>query len=153
MTWIVKLPGTGRYYKFVEGAYDKVYYTYQQSKSHKFSNKEDAKRIVDHIYSSTFVTAKIVKLKVRQESKSYCSSCELISPKQGTVFLDLTMPSPEPNIVTCVYLDRYENGGDDIEYVCTTNAVSPKEDTWGSLEEYNDYLNSGSIKVIWEPSA
>jgi hypothetical protein len=79
---------------------------------------------------------------------------ELNHPKSGTVFLDLTMPEPTPNIVVCVYEERGKDFGEqeDQWYVCTTNSLTTREkDVWGALDEYHQYLSEGKIKIIWEP--
>jgi hypothetical protein len=143
MTWIVK-DSNGKYYKFSE---DAVHWHDEQRKAHRFKTKEEAENLSKHM-NSQYSESRVVKLKVCQDLETK----QLEHPKQGTVFLDLTMPSPESNIVTCVYEDRHPEFADDcFEYVCTTNSYSPKEDTWGTLDEYHQYLKEGKIKVIWEP--
>lgn len=144
MAYIIK-DSNGKYYSYDEDE-SKVYWIYKQSDAKKFKRKELAEQTSAKL-NKQLSESRVVKLKSCQEQKE---EKQLIVPKEGTVFLDLTMPSPTSNIVTCVYEDC-DDYIDSTEYVCSTNAISPKEDTWGTLEEYNEYLAKGKIKILWEP--
>ena len=120
-----------------------------QSEAFKFKGKDSAYKALNRL-KSLGSNAKLVRLKPKQE---------LVHPENGTVFLDLTMPNPEPNIVVCVYEERaeefgegWEYEGDNVYYVCTVNSMSNKsEDVFCELSEYHQLLREGKIKVIWEP--
>lgn len=144
MKWIIK-NDKGKYLS--QGEY-LSYWVDRQSGAVKFDSKEDAKKRSDGINQVVYYKqSRVIRLKSKKDEKLV-----LLEPRQGTIFLDLTMPAPEPNIITNIYTDRAEYGGDDLEYVFTTNTIiCPEEDSWGTLEEYNEYLANGKIKVIWEP--
>ncbi len=141
MTWIVK-DSNGEYYGFRK---DSIHWHQDQSRADRFRTREYAEKIAKH-FNKQYPNCRVVKLKC-------CPAPEkklLHHPKQGTVFLDLTMPSPVSNIVTCVYEDvEYDHE----EYVYSTNAIAAKEDVWGTIEEYHQHLAEGKIKVIWEPKS
>lgn len=142
MTWFIK-NDKNKYLSYSENV---SYWTDQQSGAVKFDSKEEAKKISNTINQKAFYYnfSRVVRFKAKK--------VVLFEPRRGTIFLDLTMPAPEPNIITHIYTDRAEYGGDDLEYVFTTNTIiCPEEDSWGTLEEYNEYLANGKIKVIWEP--
>lgn len=119
-----------------------------QPEAYKFSTKRDAVQVLNRL-RSIGSNAKLVRLKPKQE---------LAHPENGTVFLDLTMPNPEPNIVVCVYEERGEEfgeeAGNEIYYVSTVNSLSTRsEDVFCELSEYHQLLREGKIQVIWEPSS
>jgi hypothetical protein len=147
MTWIVK-DSNDEYYGFRR---DSIHWHQDQSKADRFRTREYAEKIAKHFnvgeLDKQYPNCRVVKLK-------RCPAPEkklLHHPKQGTVFLDLTMPSLTSNIVTCVYEEFVEF--DHEEYVCSTNAITAKEDVWGTIEEYHQHLAEGKIKVIWEPKS
>ena len=129
---------------------ENLYWHDKQSEAHRFETRDAAENISNFL-NGHFAKSRIIKLKSYSSSKVK----PLPHPKSGTVFLDLTMPEPTPNIVVCVYEERAKDFGEDGAdnfWVCTVNSFSTRDQNiWGELEEYHEHLAKGKIKVLWEP--
>lgn len=128
------------YYHVSDGM---IHWTTEQKQAQKFNSRLDAWAVADTLnrQGSSVRVVKLIKPK-------------LTIPKPGTMFLDLTSHDPVPNMVSVIYKDYDdENPSAPPEtYVFTLSlVVSGREDSFCTLKEYNDFLKSGKIKVLWEP--
>ncbi len=120
-----------------------IHWTTEQKKAQRFNSRLDAWAVADTLNrnGSSVRVVKLVKPK-------------LTVPKPGTMFLDLTSHDPVPNMVSEVYEDHDDEDSSALPetYVFTLSLVVPgREDSFCTLKEYNEFLKSGKIKVIWEP--
>lgn len=146
MTWVIKMPFFFNKHTYLtkrskDFNFKSLFFSHRQNKAYKFKDKKEALKIVSRINN-----AKLIKLKTKKK---------LFRPEQDTVFIDYSMPTPTPHIVASIYEDRgdFENKFKITEFVCTNSSYSgSSDDIWGTLEEFNEYLEAGKIKIIWDPN-
>lgn len=156
MTWIIKKYITesfsstkGKYCYLANQSentnFDFAIWADQKENASLFLNKFKALEVLYKIKGKG-IDCKLFHLKSKKK---------LFRPEQDTVFIDYSMPTPTPHIVASIYEDRgdFENKFKITEFVCAYNSyVVNSDDIWGTLEEFNQYLEAGKIKIIWEPN-
>ena len=132
--WIIK-NSKGQYCKI--DANDNEKWVNAQRSAFRFKTKKSAQNFNKILNSLGLVKSKVVKLKC-------CEKESLPKPKVDTVFFSPFLGYP--SIITTVV--DYGEAGDAEVY--TIDSIHG-EDVWGSLEDYWKEVNSGTIKILWEP--
>lgn len=132
--WIIK-NSKGQYYRL--SINEHVEWVNQQRSACRFQTKESAESSSKVFNSLGLVESRVVKLKC-------CEKDSLPKPKIDTVFFDPSLGYP--NIITSV-TDYGETADAEVYTIDSIHG----EGIWGSLEDYWEEVNSGTIQILWEP--